>query len=170
VGEPLKRGVGLLRRSHVNMNNIKRPPAVWLTQSLLVLFALLFLSVFLLNVVNLLRNPGAEFSVIATIIGYSVMVGMVLLLVSAFLGLARRKIYGKWLGLLSLILIWALLLFMQLRPPSGLYKRFEYDNSAQVAGAAISQILLHGLFLILILRLSFAKKISEFFRNEVERN
>ena len=150
------------------MNNIKRPPVVWLTQSLLVLFALLFLSVFLLNLVNLLRNRGGDFSVIATIIGYSVMVGMVLLLVSAFFGLAKRKMYGKWLGLLSLILIWALLLFMQWRPPSGPYKRFEYDNPAQVAGAAISQILLHGLFLTLILRLSFAKKVKQFFQKELE--
>jgi hypothetical protein len=150
------------------MNNLKRPPTVWLTQSLLVLFALLFLSVFLLNLVNLLRSPAGNFSIIATIIGYSIMIGMVLLLVSAFFGLAKRRMYGKWLGLLSLILIWALLLFIQWRAPSGPYKRFEYDNPTQVASAAIFQLLLHGLFLTLILRLSFAKKVKEFFRKKVE--
>jgi hypothetical protein len=80
--------------------------------------------------------------------------------------LARRKNYGRWLGVLSLLLLWSLLIFMKLRHPSGPYKYYEYDNPAQLAGAVIVQALLHGLFLLLILRLSFSKRVLEFFHKE----
>lgn len=147
---------------------IKRPPAIWLTQSLLIIFALLFFSVFLINLANLLSNLREEFSLVRAIIGYSVMFGIVLLLLSSFWGLAKRKVYGRWLGLLSLILLWGLIIFIQLRRPSGPYEYYKYDNPAQLIGAAIFQIFLHGLFLTLILRLAFAKRVSEFFRKEIE--
>lgn len=145
------------------MNAIKRPPTIWLTQSLLALFALMFLSILLFNLINLLRHQGAGFTLSRVVIGNSIIGGMVLLPVVAIWGLAKRKLYGKWLGLLSLILIWALLIFMQLRPPSGPYRRLEYDNPAQVAGAGIFHIFLYGLFLVLVLRLSFSKKVNDFF-------
>jgi hypothetical protein len=152
------------------MNTIKRPPTVWLTQSLLILFAVLFSSLFLFDLVNLLRNPGKGYSVINTVIAYSIMLGMEVLLLSAFLGLAKRKMYGRWLGLLSLTLVWILIIFVQLRRPAGQYKYYEYNNSAQLAGAAIFQACLHGLFLVLILRLSFARKVGEFFRKEIDQD
>ncbi len=166
----LIRALGCFEYRNFHMNNIKRPPTVWLTQLLLTLFALLFLSIFLSNLVNLLRNLGGKYSIINTVIGYSLMVGMVVLLVSAFWGLAKRKMYGKWLGLLSLILIWTLLVFLQLRPPSGPYKRLEYDNSAQLAGGIIFQVSLHALILVLILRLSFSKQVGKFFQKEIEQS
>jgi hypothetical protein len=59
-----------------------------------------------------------------------------LLLVIAFWGLAKRKNYGRWLGVLSLLLLWGLIIFIKLRRPPGPYKYYEYDNPAQLAGAA----------------------------------
>jgi len=97
---------------------------------------------------------------------YAVILSIVLLLAFAFWGLAKRRNYGRWLGVLSLLLLWSLIILMKLQPPSGPY--YEYDNPAQVAGAVFVQVLMHGLFLLLILRLSFSKSVREFFRNELE--
>jgi hypothetical protein len=94
---------------------------------------------------------------------YSVMLGLVLLVTIAFWGLAKRKNHGRWLGVLSLLLFWGLLILLKLRRPSGPYQYYEYDNPAQLAGAVIVQVVLHGLILLLILRLSFSKWVSEFF-------
>jgi hypothetical protein len=90
----------------------------------------------------------------------------VLLFVVSFRGLAKRKTHGRWLGLLSLLLLWGVIILVQLRRPTGPFKYYEYDNTAQVAGAVISYVLFHGLFLFLILRLSFSKSVGEFFRKE----
>ena len=58
--------------------NMKRPPVIWLTQSLLILFALLLLSAFLLNVAVLLTHWGNELSIVRIIIVYAVWLGMAL--------------------------------------------------------------------------------------------
>ncbi len=147
---------------------MKRPPTIWLTQSLLVLFALLLISAFLINLVVLLAHLGDEFSIVRTLIVYAVMLSIVLVLGFAFWGLAKRKMYGRWLGLLSLMLLWSLLILIKLRGASGPYKPYEYNNPAQVAGAVAVQVLLHGLLLTLILRLSFSKSVSAFFRKEID--
>jgi hypothetical protein len=152
------------------MNISKRPPSVWLAQAVLAFFALLFTSILLLNLVSLLLNLGGEFSVIAILIAFSLTMGIVFLFVYAFWGLAKRRKYGKWLGVLCLTLIWALLLFSQLWPSSGPYKRFEYDNATQAAAGKATQVVLHGLLLLLIFRLAFAKKVNEFFADHVTSN
>ena len=131
------------------------------------MFGLLLLSALLLNVVVLLTHLDEGFSVVRTLLVYSVMLGLVLLLTIAFWGLAKRKKYGRWLGVLSLMLFWGLLILLKLRRPSGPYQYYEYDNPAQLAGAVIVQVVLHGLILLLILRLAFSKRVSEFFRKEV---
>jgi hypothetical protein len=146
---------------------MKRPPIIWLTQSLLILFALLLLSAFLLNVAVLVTHWGSELSIVRIMIVYAVWLSIVLLLVVAFWGLAKRKNYGRWLGVLSLLFFWGLIILIKLRRPSGPYQYYEYDNPAQVAGAVIVQVILHGLILLLILRLSFAKSAREFFRKEI---
>ncbi len=145
---------------------MRRPPTIWITQALVIIFALLILFALLINVVVLLTHLDGEFSVIRTLIGYSVMLSVVLLLAIAFWGLAKQKNYGRWLGVLSLLLFWGLLILLKVRRPSGPYEYYEYDNAAQLAGAIIVQVVLHGLILLLILRLSFSKSIREFFRKE----
>ena len=146
---------------------MKRPPIIWLTQALLLIFGLLILFALLLNLVVLLTHLGEEFSIVRTLLVYAVMLGVVVLLATAFWGLAKRKNYGRWLGVLSLLLFWGLLILMKLRRPSGPYQYYEFDNPAQLAGAVIVQALLHGLVLLLILRLSFSKSVREFFRKEI---
>ena len=147
---------------------MKRPPTIWLTQALVIIFGLLILCAFLINFVVLLTHLGEEFSIVRTLLVYAVMLGVVLLLAITSWGLAKRKNYGRWLSVLFLLLFWGLLLLMKLRRPSGPYQYYEYDNPAQLAGAVIVQILLHGLILLLILRLSFSKSVREFFRKEIQ--
>jgi thiol:disulfide interchange protein len=107
---------------------MKRPPTIWLNQAI---FGLLLLFAFLTNFVVLLTHLGEEFSIVRTLLVYSMMLGVVLLLAIAFWGLARRKNYGRWLGILSLLLFWGLLILMKLWRPSGPYQYYEYENPAQ---------------------------------------
>lgn len=146
---------------------MKRPPSIWLTQALVIIFGLLLLCAFLINFIVLLTHLGEEFSIVRTLLVYSVMLGVVLLLAIASWGLAKRKNYGRWLGVLSLLLFWGLLILLKLRRPSGPYQYYEYDNPTQLVGAIIVQVLMHGLILLLILRLSFSKRVGEFFRKEI---
>ena len=147
---------------------MNRPPTIWLTQSLLLLFALMFLAVLLVNLAFLLGHPDERFSLIGTVVTYSVTLGLVVLFAFALWGLARRAAYGRWLGLISLVLLWGLIIFMKVNRPSGPYKYYEYENTAQLVGAVIGQVLLHGLFLVLIVRLAFSKKVRAFLAKKVE--
>jgi hypothetical protein len=146
----------------------KRPPTVWLTQSIIVIFVLLFLFILLLNFVSLLRHPDNDLPVVRLIAGYSVIVAFIILLVVAFYGLVKRATYGRWLGVLSLVLILILLIVVQVSQPTGPYQYYEYDNTSQLAGAICGRGLQYGLILTLILRLSFSKKVAEFFSAHVE--
>jgi hypothetical protein len=147
---------------------MKRPPTIWLTQSLLLLFALVLLSVLLINLAVVLRHPDESLSLIGAVLTYSITLGVVVLFAFTFWGLARRTDYGRWLGLISLVLLWGLIIFMKVYRPTGPYNYYEYDNTAQLVGAVVFQVVLHALFLVLILRLAFSKKIRAFFAKKVE--
>lgn len=144
-------------------NSIKRPPTIWLTQILLMIFALLWISSLTINLVMIARR-GSVLSPLRLVLGVSILSGFVFLLLVAFWGLAKRKPYGKWLGVLSLICLWFLFLYIQLRPPSGPFKRYEFNSPAELVGAAISGLVISGLFLALILRLAFSKAVNAFFK------
>ena len=142
---------------------MKRPPSVWLTQILLVVFAVLWLGILMLNLVRLPGRFSDIDSIFRVAIVSSVILAFVLFLLIAFWGLARRKRSGKWLGLVALSLIWLLIIYTQLFPSTGPYKRYEYDNTAQVVGAFVTLSFVHVGFLVLILRLGLSKKVNQFF-------
>jgi apolipoprotein N-acyltransferase len=148
---------------------IKRPPAVWLTQSLLIIFAMLWLFVFVFQLVRMLRNGLSEgVSIVRPLIGFPIILGFACLLLLAFWGMAKRKTYGRWLSVLSLILLWGLILYIRIYPSTGPWKRYEFNSPAERAGGVVGQILISAVFLILILRLAFAKRVDEFFRDRKE--
>ena len=147
-------------------NNIKRPPTIWLTQILLMIFALLWISSLTINLVGVARS-GSSLSPLRVVLGVSVLSGFVVLLLVAFWGLTKRKPYGKWLGVLSLTCLWLLVLYIQLRPPAGPYKRYEFNSPAELVGAAISGLVISGLFLVLIFRLAFSKTVNAFFNRRI---
>jgi hypothetical protein len=145
------------------MNNVKRPPTVWITQALLVIFALLLMFTLILNIAMLLSHLNEVSSVLPALITYAITFVIVLLFAISFWGLTKAQTYGRWLGLSSMVLVWGLIILSQLLRPSGPFKYYEYDNTAQLVGAMVAQFLLHALFLILICRLAFARKVSLFF-------
>ena len=138
---------------------------VWLAQGLLLIFLLVWLVSLVLNLVGVVRN-GSDASALRILIAFLIITGYGLMLLVAFWGLAKRRMYGKWLGVASLSFIWLLILYVQIRPPRGPYQRYEYQNSAQVAGAVIAALVTSSLFLIVILRLAFAKNVARFFKHD----
>ena len=86
-----------------------------------------------------------------------------LFLLTSFWGLATRKSYGRWLGVVFLLFFWGLFLMVQLFRPSGPHQYYEYKNTGELVGATIAAICFNGLFFVLILRLAFARKVKEFF-------
>ncbi len=128
----------------------------------------MFLSVLVINLAVLVSHPDERLSLASAVLTYSVTLAIIVLFTSAFWGLHRRAAYGRWLGLISLVFLWGLIVFVKVNRPSGTYKYYEYDNTAQLVGAVIIQVLLHALFLVLILRLAFSKKIRAFFATKVE--
>ena len=136
---------------------------VWLAQGLLLIFLLVWLVSLVLNLVGVARN-GSDASALRILIAFLIITGYGLMLLVSFWGLAKRRMYGKWLGVASLSFIWLLILYVQIRPPRGPYQRYEYQNSAEVAGAVIAALVTSSLFLIVILRLAFAKNVARFFK------
>lgn len=142
-----------------------RQVTVWIAQGLLLIFILLWLVSFILGLVGLARN-GSDASTLRILMGALFVTGYGLMLLFAFWGLAKRRMYGKWLGVVSLSFVWLLVLYVQIRRPQGQYQYFEYQNSAEVVGAVITVLMISSLFLIVILRLAFAKNVDRFFRKQ----
>ena len=141
---------------------LKRPPTVWLTQILLAFFALLIFLAVLLNLANRLRSEE-PFPVAGVIFLCLVVTFIGVFLLTTFWGLAKRKGYGRWLGVAFLLVFWGLVLMGQLFRPSGPYQYYEYENDAQLVGGIIAAVCINGLLLLLILRLAFSKKVKDFF-------
>jgi hypothetical protein len=146
---------------------LKRPPSVWLTQTLLIIVVLLFISVLLLNLAARLTR-GESLPVVGALILCSVVLGIMLFLLITFWGLAARKNYGRWLGVVFLLFVWGLVLMGQLFRTSGPYRYYEYKNTGELVGAAIAAVCINALFIILILRLAFARKVRAFFGTQPE--
>lgn len=148
---------------------MKRPRTVWLTQALLIFFAVIFLLGLLINLARLAGRLRQGASGIGAALGASLILGFVLLLLVAFRGLAKRRMYGRWLGLVSLVLLWGIFSVTQYYPPAGPWERYEYNSAAQLIGAGIFHACVHALFLVLVLRLGFARKVVGFFRGDVNQ-
>lgn len=130
------------------MSNIKRPPTVWITQILLAILARFESSTLFLGllVLALATIPLALFT-------------------TSFWGMLRARAYGRWLGVLSLALVWAMIIYLQIsRRPSHAVRYYDYDYPTQGPGIVVALILLHATFFVLVARLAFARKVAEFFQ------
>lgn len=133
-----------------------RPATVRLTQALLVVFSLLLVGLAAFDFV-LLRNfhrGGADVSLVVA--GVAIPSAFALLPLLACRGLSRRKLYGKWLGLLSLTIFWALLLLAQLSRAPGLLLYYEHSRLALAVAVGFC-VLINAVFLILIVSLARSK-------------
>lgn len=141
---------------------VNRPATVWATQALLLVFALIWLFSLTSNLIMTVRY-GANASPLRIILGVSILGSVVVVFLIAFWGLAKRRVYGKWLGVASLSLLWLVIVYTQIRPRQGPLEEFEYNSPAQVVGAVIAAVFVSVLFLILIFRLAFTKSVDRFF-------
>ncbi len=141
---------------------VNRPATVWLTQGLLLIFAVIWLFSLTFNLIMIVKD-GASASPLRILMGVSILGSVVVVLLIAFWGLAKRRVYGKWLGVASLSLLWLVIVYTQIRPPQGPLQGFEYNSPAQVVGAVIAGVFVSVLFLILIFRLAFTKSVDRFF-------
>ena len=139
---------------------IKRPISVWITQIILILLTLTFLAVMGISVTNLLRSGAPLFGIL---IGAGLNLALIVLFLTAFWGMVRRKTYGRWLSVGSLLFILLISILGQIFRPSGPMEYYEYSNSTQRMAGIMMQIVLVVSFLTLTLHLGFAICVSAFF-------
>lgn len=161
------------------MDRIKRPPSVWITQAITVLFLIPFLFGGISPIVRCLFSGASKCPSLGILLrAIFVFGGISTISFFTFWGLLRRKRYGKWLGVMSLALLLVLLLMsdqsrviynyilsgahVKKTMPAGYH---DFSNDAQLIGAATFTVLLHLSLLFLIFRLAFAKPAKRFFNN-----
>jgi hypothetical protein len=161
------------------MDRIKRPPSVWITQAITLLFLILFLFGGISSIVRCLLSGASKCPSLEILLRAIVVSGGIsTILFFTFWGLLRRKRYGKWLGVMSLALLLGLFLIgeqsrviygyilsggqVKRAMPAGYY---DFSNDAQLIGAATFHVLLHLSLLVLIFRLAFARSVGRFFHN-----
>lgn len=144
-------------------DKLNRFPPVRLAQGALLLCVLqwlLTLVMFLTSPPSTTEGGGAPpFNVR----GFLFLLGCVALPLGSFLGLVRRKAYGRWLGLVTLILEWVFIVYAEAT-------RLEWPREGgRLVFVIILHGLLHALFLSAIFHLAFSKRVRELFRSGLFR-
>lgn len=166
------------------MGRIKRPPSVWITQAITLLFLIPFLFGGVSPLVRCLFSGASKCPSLEILLRAIVVSGGVsAILFFTFWGLLRRKRYGRWLGVMSLALLLGLLLVgEQSRVIYGYIlsgghverampaEYYDFSNDAQLIGAATFTVLLHLSLLLLIFRLAFARSVKRFFHPELQKD
>lgn len=132
-------------------NKVKRPVSVWIAQGLFVLFVLMVVLAYILATLLTKPTDGTLTGVLVTTI---LSVAFIALAVIAFWGMAKRKTYGRWLGvgLLSFMIIFAIVgdvLF-----PS---------TSAKPMASKVIEILFSIFVFVITLHIVLSDKVAEFF-------
>ncbi len=145
-------------------NKIKRPLSVWIAQIILLIFGLFFLfpPFIFLYILIVAGAPPSTGSVFAALVGIGIYLGLAAFCFAAFFGLVRKQKYARWLGVGLLSLIFLIIAVIQIVRPKGPLQYYEYRNAAELFGAITAQVFMGGLFLFLIFRLAFAKRVTEF--------
>ncbi len=158
---------------------MKRPPSVWIAQTLVLFFGLVVIFGLLANIgavikqMTITSQTGALWGrLLSLLLGLLIAI----MIVAVFWGLQKRKQYGRWGGILIIGLIFLVnaispssrLLYSALRNglstteslPSPYY---NFDNQPQLIGGIIANLTIQLLLLLLICRLAFAQKVRRFF-------
>lgn len=145
---------------------INRPVIIALTQGLLIFFALMMFFALSISLTVFTLNFRKGMPVAGLIFLHSAMAGLVLLSLIAFRGLTKRRMYGKWLAVLSMILFWCLLIPGTLELPEGSFNFSDQKSFWSLIGEIAVRVVIHGGLLFLILNLAFSKKVQRYFRQE----
>ena len=85
--------------------------------------------------------------------------------IGAVWGLARKTLWGKWLGVLSLAILLGFINYSNYVAVNRPVKEFEYSNDAQRAGGRDGKFLIQLSLILLMSRLVFSKKVNRFFHS-----
>lgn len=138
-----------------------RPLSVWFTQ----IFTALFFGACLLAMVSVLRgliSGTRSAGMLGLMLSMTLASGLAVLFGAAFWGLMKRRKYGRWLGVVSMSLIFLIAAqahFDPLKKPQGLV---SYDSQAEWFGGLLGLLFL----LVLPLRLAFSTKVGAFFESQ----
>jgi hypothetical protein len=145
---------------------VRRPVSVWIAQILLVILAVVYLYTFA-KLIIALWILGADlinsYWVVVTINAV-----IILLVLVAFWGMARRRMYGRWLGVGILSSLFLFSTYAQFFRSSGPLQYDEYENATQAAAGFASDVFMGGLVLWLLLTLFFSKKVNVFFQGSYD--
>jgi uncharacterized BrkB/YihY/UPF0761 family membrane protein len=144
------------------MEKVKRPVSVWIAQIVVIFFAALFLIPVVTLIVTL--PSSRDVSAIGLIFALFITLGILAVLIISFWGMARRRQWGRWLGVGALSFIVIVSILGQIMRPAMEY--YEYANSTEAGAALITQLVIVGLFLWLISTLAFSSRVNAFFSNK----
>lgn len=144
----------------------RRPISIWIAQILILLTSILLTLIVIL--VSLREWSWGVYETSLSSIGLfafaaAVRVVVVSLFVLAFLGLVRRKRYGRWLAVTAISLIVIASIGGQIARPRGPLEYYQYENSAERLGGLFASLVIYGLFGLLLYRLIFGESVNEFF-------
>lgn len=142
---------------------ISRPPSVLITQVILIALGALWLVGGPLFLLAATRNPAV--SIVYVLFGVLMIVFSLAFLVG-FWGLAKRKRYGRWIGVIGLSLLLISIFLGNIIRPSGPMEYYEYKTGGEALGALIGAIVFYGLIILLIYRLARGTRANEFFAAE----
>ena len=143
-------------------NKSKRPISIWIAQILISIPTLLFFALALMQFVAMLGSLSSGRALLL-IIPILFILGFAFLFSVSIWGMAKRRTYGRWLGVVSLSLMMLFSLAGQLIQPAGPMEYYQYKNSAERFGGFVGAVIMFGLFLWLILHIAFAKSVAAFF-------
>jgi hypothetical protein len=89
---------------------------------------------------------------------------MVSLFIFAFVGLVRRRRYGRWFSVAIVLYFLGAGIISQFYRPQGPIGYYEYDNETERMGGIFATILIAGLLGLLLYRLVFGESVADFFR------
>ena len=137
----------------------KRPIAVWIAQILLIVLSLMLFVSFCLALYILISGVSVPAMLVTLFADLVLMTGFI----AAFWGMARRKPRGRWLGVVMLSVMVLLALMGNLTTSQGPIAKYDYSNSTELIAGLVTQIVINGLLIWLILHLSLARSVKDFF-------
>ena len=145
----------------------RRPISIWIAQILILLLGipitLVVIAVSLREwswiLSNDMRLRTLAVGLVATILRF----GVIALFAFAFIGLVRRKRYGRWLTVAGVSLMFLFSVIGLIFRPNGPFKYEEYENSAQLMGGIFATLIIYGLLGLLICHLVASDSVSDFF-------
>jgi hypothetical protein len=151
----------------------RKPLTVWIVQGFAVVVAVLLLLAFILNLRENVAIWAAKGNWVLPVLSSALMFSIVFFLLAImFIGLLKRKQYGRWMSVGFLLVWWFAMLVSNPNPFR--YKQVSDDgplptfkiSESEKSGARAGQLMLHLFVLAMILQLIFARSVRDYFKLE----